>query len=235
MYALVGHARAEMFSSIKSPSFSPSFSLLAHAVLQLRNRFNTITLVHLSHSALPRKILPPIITSIFNIFNISNEHRISIFLLCLSVGIVLIVETSKENSTITSTKRKSFAIPARAQSATLFPMQSRAMETAWVIWGIVGDERLENFVVIRKPLSLSTGQHYHTHNADLIITGDSFNKFWGRPRRIGCFRGGGWHLGVVLPILCRLRGTSDLTHEDFAPAPERLGHCWNNLEGYSCL
>ena len=140
MYAPVGHARVEMFSSIKYPSFLPFFP---HAVLQLLNCFNTITLVYLGHSALPCKILPPIIASIFNIL---NKHHISISLLCLSVGIVLVVGSSKENSTIMSTERESFAALARSQSATLLPMQSGAMEAARVIWGIIGDEHLGNFV-----------------------------------------------------------------------------------------
>lgn len=125
MYAPVGHAKVEMVSSIKSPSFSPFFPLsFAHAVLQLLNRFNTITLVYLIHSALPVKSFSPIIASIFNIF---NKHRTPIPQPCLSVGIVLVVRTSKENSTIMFTGRGSFALSARAQPATLLPMQSGAL------------------------------------------------------------------------------------------------------------
>ncbi|KAG0638560.1 hypothetical protein HOY80DRAFT_153840 [Tuber brumale] len=76
-----------------------------------------------------------------------------------------------------STGRGFFARSAQARSADLLPMQLAAMETARAIWGMVGTEHLENFVVVGGTALLFHGASIIIHGTDLAVTGYSLNRF----------------------------------------------------------
>ena len=63
------------------------------------------------------------------------------------------------------------------QAAHLLPGQLAVMEAARAIWGLVGEEHIENFAVVGGVALLFHGGNVWTHDIDVAINAQSLNAF----------------------------------------------------------
>ena len=76
-----------------------------------------------------------------------------------------------------STQRERLAPPSFLVSGPLKPAQLAAMEVAKEVWGMVGNEHRDNFLIVGGTALLLHGYPIFTNDADIAITAESLDKF----------------------------------------------------------
>ncbi|KAG0634227.1 hypothetical protein HOY80DRAFT_1060883 [Tuber brumale] len=76
-----------------------------------------------------------------------------------------------------STESAAAANPALTQTTSFLPAQLAPMEAARAVWDLIGEDHIDNLVVVGGAALLFHGSRIFTCDADLAIIHDSLGKF----------------------------------------------------------